>query len=205
MVPPASVQMLKVSVLSTPDDHLIASPDGSVIESPSGRGGGAGGCPSVRVGIVSPAGVHIPCGVIFIAGPDDHFTAAPDYCVSGSGSGRVGGAGGCPTIRAGIVLTAAVAKTATGALTLSAPDDHFTASPDCSVSISAIRRVGDAGGCPTIRTGIVPPASVQIVVTIESAPDDHFTARPHCSVSSSASGCVGDAGGCPTIRDGIVY
>ena len=44
----------------------------------------------------------------------------------------------------------------------SAPDDHFTAGPDCRVKVSASGRVGRAGGCPTVRAGIVSPAGVQI-------------------------------------------
>ena len=43
----------------------------------------------------------------------------------------------------------------------SAPDDHFTAGPDCRVTDSGSGRVGGAGGCPTIRAGIVSPAGVQ--------------------------------------------
>src|SRR5205814_2811265 len=92
MVSPASVQMLKVSVLSTPDDHLIPSPDGSVKGSPNRRIGGAGGCPSIRHGIVSPAGVHMDFAVT--STPDDNFTASPNCRLTGSGTGRVGGAGG---------------------------------------------------------------------------------------------------------------
>ena len=41
-----------------------------------------------------------------------------------------------------------------------APNDHFTAGPHCCVTDSARGRVGSAGGCPTIRAGIVSPASV---------------------------------------------
>ena len=36
--------------------------------------------------------------------PDDHFTASPDCRVIGPGRGRVGGAGGCPSVRAGMYL-----------------------------------------------------------------------------------------------------
>ena len=58
-----------------------------------------------------------------------------------------------------------------------APNDHFTAGPHCRVTTSADGRVGDAGGCPTIRAGIVSPAGVQQCAC-------HHTARPrrsfHC-------------------------
>ena len=45
-----------------------------------------------------------------ISAPDDHFAAGPDCRVKLSGIGRVGGAGGCPTIGAGIVSAAGVQK-----------------------------------------------------------------------------------------------
>ena len=48
----------------------------------------------------------------------------------------------------------------------SAPNDHFTAGPDCRVRISASGSVSSAGGCPTIRAGIISPAGVQIVITL---------------------------------------
>ena len=46
---------------------------------------------------------------------------------------------------------------------VSAPDDHFAAGPDCRVKVSGSGRVGGAGGCPTVRAGIVSAAGVQIV------------------------------------------
>ena len=49
-------------------------------------------------GIVSPASVQI--AGIAISAPDDHFTAGPHCRVTVSGRGRIGGAGGCPTVRA---------------------------------------------------------------------------------------------------------
>ena len=60
------------------------------------------------LGIVSPAGVQ---NTLFpVSTPYDHFTAGPDCRVRESGSGRVGRAGGCPTIRAGIVSPAGVQR-----------------------------------------------------------------------------------------------
>ena len=112
--------------------------------------------------------------------------------------GRVGGAGRCPTIRAGIVSPAGVQIGVYHHK--STPDDHFTAGPDCRVTDSGIGRVVGADGCPTIRAGIVSPASVERIKVISSAPHDHFTAGPHCRVTGSASGRVDGAGGCPTIR-----
>ena len=61
--------------------------------------------------------------------------------MNGSGSGRVGGAGGCPIVGAGIIPPASVKII--GAIP-SAPDDHFAAGPDRRVKLSASRRVRDA-------------------------------------------------------------
>ena len=79
----------------------------------------------------------------------------------------------------------------------SAPDDHFAAGPDCTVLRSCRRCVGRAGGCPTIRIGIVSPAG-----GISCVVDDHFAAGPRCR--ATPSGRVGGASGCPTIGVGIV-
>ena len=48
------------------------------------------------------------------------------------GLGRVGEAGGCPTIGAGIVSPAGIKIVAADP----APDDHFTTGPDCRVTSS---------------------------------------------------------------------
>ena len=78
-----------------------------------------------------------------------------------SGGGRVGGAGGCPTIRARIVSPAGVQSRLVPS---SAPDDHFTAGPHCRVIESGVGCVGGAGSCPTIRAGIVSPAGVKALM-----------------------------------------
>ena len=44
----------------------------------------------------------------------------------------------------------------------SAPDDHFSCRSRLPCEISADRRIGRAGGCPTIGAGIVSAAGVQI-------------------------------------------
>ncbi len=69
----------------------------------------------------------------------------------------------------------------------STPDDHFTAGPDCRVTVSGSGRVGRAGSSPTIRAGIVSPTGVERRAADRSAPDDHFTAGPHCRVRHSGS------------------
>src|SRR5881398_2748467 len=94
-----------------------------------------------------------------VAAPDDHFTASPHCRVTFSCGGRVvPSAHACPTIRAGIVSPAGIKIV--GAAGISAPDDHFAASPDRRVVVSSIRRVGGAGGHPAIRARIVFPAGV---------------------------------------------
>ena len=167
----------------------------------SGRVDGAGGCPRIRAGVVSPASVHID---VKNATPNDHSSASPDCGGGLSASWRVYRAGDCPTICSRIVSPARVESL--GPITAT-PDDHFTAGPDCRVKVSASRRVSRAGGYPTIRAGIVSPAGVQVVpgtVVGKSSPNDYFTASPYCRVIFSASRRVGGTGGCPTIRAGIV-
>ena len=75
--------------------------------SASGRVAGAGGCPTIRAGIVSPTGVQIGVAYISIR-PRRSFRCQSTLPCEVSGRGRVGGAGGCPTIRARIVSPAGV-------------------------------------------------------------------------------------------------
>ena len=79
--------------------------------------------------------------------------------MSESGSRRVGGAGGCPAIGAGIIPPTSVESIPIAICP--SPHDHFTAGPDRRVSESDSGRVGGAGCCPTVGSGIVSPASVQ--------------------------------------------
>src|SRR5207248_4524779 len=118
VVSPTCVQ---IAAEPAPDYHLAARPDCRVIPSRRGRVGGAGGCPTVGAGIVASAGVQwVGTEVIDASAPDDHFATGPHCRVIPSGSGRVSGAGSCPTIGAGIISPAGVKKVA--AVT-SAPDD----------------------------------------------------------------------------------
>jgi hypothetical protein len=98
-----------------------------------------------------------------------------------SANGRIVRGGGCPAVRAGIVSPAGV----TNADALSTPDDHFTASPHCRVTVSGRGCIRSAAGRPAIRAGIVSPAGVQKGGAGPPAPDNHFTASPHCRVSVS--------------------
>src|SRR5207248_10560833 len=126
---------------------------------------GVAACRSVAVCAccctASAPGIAAPAGAVLTSAPHDHFTAGP-YChVIAARTGRIGGAGGCPTVGAGVVSPAGVQIAAA----ISAPDDHFTASPHCCVLCSGRGRVGEAGGCPTICAGIVSPAGVDVAVT----------------------------------------
>ena len=57
---------------------------------------------------LSVMGLYLPPVLAAAGTPDDHFTAGPHRRVIVSGTGRVGRAGGCPAIRAGIVSPAGV-------------------------------------------------------------------------------------------------
>ena len=73
---------------------------------------------------------------------------------------------------------------------ISAPDDHFAASPDCRVIGSGVGRIGGAGGCPSISAGVILPAGIKSAVGVGSAPDDHFAAGPHCGVKYRPAGAL---------------
>ena len=134
-----------IETVAAPDDHFTATPHCRVTFSCGGCVVSARGYPTVRAGIVSPAGIKI-VSAAGISAPDDHFSAGPDRRVLESTRRRVGRAGGHPAIGCGIVFPAGVPI----ARTESTPDDHFTASPDRCVVGSASGRVDDAGGCPVI-------------------------------------------------------
>jgi hypothetical protein len=87
-----------------------------------------------------------------------------------------------------------------------APDDHFTATPNCCVRRSTLRRVSRASSYPTIAGWIVSAASVQRKPRAEgiTSPDNHFGTSPHCRVIVSSGGRVDDASARPAIRGGIV-
>jgi len=72
------------------------------------------------------------------------------------------------------------------------------------VKLAVSGRVGGAGGCPTVKAGIISAASVHKAAAVISAPNNHFAAGPHCCVSDSADWRVGGAGACPTVGGRIV-
>src|SRR5438045_921377 len=105
--------------------------------SAGGRVGCGSGYPPIRVWIVFATGVEI-IGDIPSA-PDDHFACCPHRRMLESAIGRIGRAGGCPTVRGRIVSPASIGIGGAAP----APDDHFTPSPDGRVSGSANGRARD--------------------------------------------------------------
>ena len=168
---------------ATPDDHFTTGPHRRVKEASVGRVSGAGGCPIVRAGIVSPAAIQVRETGPY-ATPHDHLTAGPDRGVKLSGSRHVD-VGGCPTVRARIVSAATVQKVV---VIGSTPDYHLMACPHCRVKTPRSRRVG-ASSCPSIRAGIVSTASVQVNWAI-TTPDDHLAASPYRGVIDRPPGAA---------------
>ena len=142
----------------------------------------AGGRPTIRAGIVSPAGVQIVA--VIRSTPDDHFAAGPDCRVTESGRGRVGGAGGCPTIRAGIVSPAGVQIDVPSSL-------HPRRSFRCRSRLPC-DRIGQRArwSCWWLSNyscwDCISRQCSKALCHHGSAPDDHFTAGPHCRVIVSA-------------------
>jgi hypothetical protein len=73
----------------------------------------ASSSPTICAGIVSPAGVQIVARANKSA-PNDHFITSPHRLRNTSRRGRVGGAGGCPTVGTGIVSSASVSNVRNG-------------------------------------------------------------------------------------------
>ena len=112
--------------------------------------------------------------------PQDHFSSGPDCRVTESRGGRVGRAGGCPTLGAGIVFPSGV-KLNRGSET--PPYDHLIPSPDCCVGGSTLRRIGDCRGCPSVCLGVVSSAGIQgIEKFIQASPDNHLISGPNCGM-----------------------
>src|SRR5205823_3060778 len=132
----------------------------------------AGICPTIGVWIVSAA---VLTRLATQSTPHNHFTTGP-YCgVRRPPIRPAGGGGRNPTVCTRIVSAAGI-EVNKGAAVDSAPDNHFTASPDRCVTKTAIRRVDGASRCPTVRARIISPAGVEIIAAIGSAPDYHLTA-----------------------------
>ena len=70
--------------------------------------------------------------------------------MASSGTRRVGRAGGCPTVGAGIVPPAGVDWVGTEGTGASTPDNHFAAGPHCRVGVAPIGRVGETRWGPCV-------------------------------------------------------
>jgi hypothetical protein len=192
---------IAVAIISTPDNHFFAGPNCRVVPSARRRVGNAGSGPAIRARSIPAASVQPVASTIErIPTPDDHFATCPDCCVTSPGDGRIGGAGGDPAIRSGIISRASVQLV----VVVSTPDNHFTASPNCRVGEACRGRVGNGESCPAIGGGIISPTGVQVTAIRDAAatPNDHFSAGPDCCVTVS-SGWPG-ARGSPTISGRIV-
>src|SRR5207245_6708274 len=85
-----------------PDDDLAPGPACCVEFWARGCAGGAGRCPTIGAGIISPAGIESGSPATDSA-PDDHFAASPHRRVSFSGRRSAESVGGCPTVGGGII------------------------------------------------------------------------------------------------------
>ena len=113
--------------------------------------------------------------------PDDHFTAGPDCRVIDRAAGALVVLVAVQLSVPGLYLPPVLKEPL---LVVSAPDDHFTAGPDCRVTVSCRGRVGGAGGCPTIRAGIVsPPVFEGAECRIHPKRSFHCRSRLPCDIS----------------------
>ena len=125
------------AVVSAPDDHFAAGPHCRVNVAAGGRVGGAGGCPTVRCRIVAPAGVQNDVANVSIRPRRSFRCRSTPPCDSIAASGRVGGAGRCPTVRRRDCSARRCSNTPT--TVSSAPDDHLAAGPHRRVTRLARR------------------------------------------------------------------
>ena len=172
-----------------------------MVPSSLGRVDGVGGCPSVRKRIVSAAAVQVAATTASASAPDDHFTAGPHGRVRLSGKWRVDRVGRRPTIRGGIVSSAAVQVA--GWVVVPTPNYHLTAGPHRRVKVSTGGCVGAARSHPTVGRRIVSPAGVEgvqlVVGDVVTAPDNHLTSGPQCGVECPYVGRIHRSGGSPGV------
>ena len=109
---------------------------------------------------LSVLGLYLPpvfngARIVTTPAPDDHFAAGPDCRVTVSGSGRIGGAGGCPTIGARIISAAGVQVAADIRHIRPRRSFHCRSTPPCDRSTR--RRIGGAGAVQV--SSVHPPSS----------------------------------------------
>ncbi len=168
-VSPASVQSSVIAFFPAPDNHLAAGPNCSALS--NWRVLVTGRYPTIGGGSISPA-IEIRSAVAASSSPNDHFTANPNRKVTATRSRGVRCTCGGPTVGARIVPAASVYHVGRR----SAPNNHFTPSPDCAGTVGG-RCVRCARGGPSVSAGIVSAA--------QATPADlynHFTASPDCGI-----------------------
>jgi hypothetical protein len=202
IVPPAAILISAVAT-PAPHDHFTAGPDCCMRDAGIWSVDTARCGPAIRSGIIPAAGVRYKRGIVGSA-PHDHLAAGPDRNVGIPASRRIGRTRWGPAIRAGVVPPAGVFVhiIAPCPWPCPAPNNHFAASPDCSVPAPRCRRVCGACGCPTIGGGMVPASRGRRVCGF--TPDDHLTAGPDCTMPEPTTRRVCGTGGCPTICSWIV-
>ena len=167
--------VFKSELPSAPPQTIISLPVQTAVVTigADGRVGGAGGCPTVGAGIVSPAGVKtVPPSH---SAPDDHFAAGPDCRVTSIGHRARWWCWWPSNYPCWDCICRRCSNS--GAAIISAPDDHFAAGPHCCVIASGGGRVGGAGGCPTVGAGIVSAAGVRIADDVSLRPRRSFRCR----------------------------
>ncbi len=136
---------------------------------------------------LSVPGLYLPPVFRRHSAPDDHFTAGPHCRVIDSRIGRVGGAGGCPTVRAGIISAAGVQSRADD------PPQTIISLP-VHTAVCKVRRSRARWWCWSLSNcrcwDCIFRRCSNRDAAIVSAPDDHFTAGPHCRVTIRASGAL---------------
>ncbi len=156
--------------------------------------------PTISTRIVSAAGIGVVPGTN--PTPDDHFIAGPDGSVAATGGWDICLTRRRPSVSCRTVSTASI-HLARETTVIPTPDDHFTASPDCSVLGARLRRIGCGRYSPTVTAGIVSAARIEVAAA-GTTPDDHFTTCPDGAVIVAGSRRIDAARGNPTVRAGIV-
>ncbi len=127
--------------------------------------------------------------------PDDHFAAGRHCRFACSSRGRVGGAGGCPTVGAGIISPAGVQarryfrpRRSSGCQSIPPCDPH-----------RARRVLVRASWLPGLY---LPPCSIPYPADQQNPPPHNHCCQSRLPCEPSGRGRVGEAGGYPTVGPG---
>src|SRR5882724_6754246 len=108
---------------------------------------GAGRCPTVSAGIVSPASIKVAITATPFSAPDDHLATSLDRRVLIPCGRCIGGAGRCPTVGYRIVSAACVQLVIK---VEPAPDNDLAASPHCGLSLACLGGIHSCCGGPSV-------------------------------------------------------